>query len=151
MDDITTRVIVIAVNIFVTLIIVTLLILTFTDMKEIYGLTASVDTSIYNTFDNIFSTYSGKVETGMGLINTLKKFEDDIDKNIRINYTDRDKVLSKLGEKREADFLRNIMENNENGEKNDFKDLKFYYQDKYNVSVLLENDGITINFDKIKE
>ena len=55
MDDITSRTVVIAVGIFVTVTIITMLILTFTKIKDVYGTVATTNTSIYEKFDDIYS------------------------------------------------------------------------------------------------
>lgn len=150
MDDISTRSIIIGVNIFVTMTIVSLVIIMFFQMQEIYGIVATTDTSIYNKFDDIYSMYHGKVETGIGLLNTLKKFEENKDEQIKIVYPDRE-IIQKYGEnnnKREVTVLKNIMQGN--GTEN-IKGLthRFKLENKYNVSVKEEDNLLIIRFDSI--
>lgn len=144
MDDITTRTIVIAVNIFVTIIIISLLVTMFFQMKNIYGAVASTDTSIYNKFNEIYSMYNGKTETGMGLLNTLKKYEEEIETKIIITYDGYEEIREKCEneEKREVDELRTLMEKGKN----------YNFEDKYNVTVSnLEDGTVIIDFDRTVE
>lgn len=148
MDDITTRAIVIAVNVFVTIAIVSLIIVMFFQMKEIYGVVVTTDTSIYNKFDDVYSMYHGKVETGIGLLNTLKKYEDNNDTQVIITYPNsaniRDEIKNKI---REASYLKDLMQNNK-----EYKGIKYRYEDKYNVTVSDEENGtVIINFERINK
>lgn len=145
MDDITTRTIVIAVNIFITITIVSLVIIMFFQMKEIYGVVAKTDTSIYNKFDDVYSMYHGKVETGIGLLNALKKYEDSTDGQVIIKYTGSDNIRKNLGpDEREVVRLKELMQKNKT-----FAGIKYRYEDKYDVTVTYEENGsITIDFNK---
>lgn len=155
MDDITTRAIVIGVNVFVTLAIVSLVIVMFFQMQEIYGVVASTDNSIYNKFDDFYSMYNGKVETGIGLLNTIKKYEDSNDKQVVITYPNSNKIRDEITNKnlnlseenkiREATFLKDLMKENKT-----YNGTEYKYEDKYNVTVSSEDNNIvTINFQKI--
>ena len=147
MDDITTRTIVIAVNIFVTIAIVSLVIVMFFQMREIYGVVASTDTSIYNKFDDVYSMYHGKVETGIGLLNTIKRYEDKTDIDVLIVYPNSEEIRKIVSDNnlREAEYLKNLMQKNET-----FNGLKYRYEDGYNVTVIANEDGsVTINFERI--
>lgn len=137
MDDITTRTIIIAVNVFVTVAIVSLVIVMFFQMQDIYGVVASTDTSIYNKFDDVYSMYNGKVENGIGLLNTLKKYEDYKKQDIIIKYPKREEVLDdiKILNIREVEFLKDLMKNQKS-----YEGLNFKYEDRYNV-VVTENDN----------
>ena len=144
MDDITTRTIVIAVNIFVTIIIISLLVTMFFQMKNIYGAVAKTDTSIYNKFNEVYSMYHGKVETGMGLLNTLKKYEENTEIKITITYDGYEEIREKCKNeaKREVDELRKLME----------KGTNYKFEDKYNVTVTNSEDGtVIVDFDRTVE
>ncbi len=135
MDDITTRTIVIAVNIFITITIVSLVIIMFFQMQEIYGIVATTDTSIYNKFDDIYSMYHGKAETGVGLLNTLKRYEEQPDDQVIITYDNYQEIRSKLGEnEREVVKIKELM--------TEGKDYNF--EDKYSVTVSDGEDGTVI-------
>lgn len=127
MDDITTRTIIIAVNVFVTIAIVSIVIIMFFQMEEIYGVVASTDTSIYNTFDNAYSMYHGRTMTGLGLLNTVKKYEDNTEEKIFIKYPNSNNVKQNAinSNKRESVYLKQLMETSEG----------FKYETKYNVTV----------------
>lgn len=148
MDDITSRTIVIAVGIFVTLTIITMLILTFTKMQDIYGAVSSTNTSIYERFDDIYSMYDQKEENGLGLVNTIKKYEGDTENSIIVNYPNKETIVQNalsLGI-RESEYLKNIMEKNENKEQEKINGVELRYQDKYIINVSEDNEYKYINF-----
>ena len=132
MSDTTTRTIVIAVNILVTIVIVSLIIGMFGKMKEIYGIARETDNSISNSFDSVYEMYNGKKENGLGLLNTIKKYEDDPKANIRIVYPGCESVrsLAKDEGKREAIILKNAMEGTEK------RVTGYSYEKQYRVSVI---------------
>ncbi len=139
MEDITTRVIVIAVNIFVTIAIVSLVIIMFFQMQDIYGVVAKTNTSIYERFNNVYSMYNGRTMTGLGLLNTIKKYESKTDQNITVSYPGSGEVkdYALKNNIRESVHLKSLMEN-EDGYK---------YENKYNVTVETSDNGqITIRF-----
>ena len=132
MSDTTTRTVVIAVNILVTIVIVSLIFGMFTKMKEIYGLAKETDNSISTSFDSIYETYNGKKENGLGLLNTIKKYEDDPKANIKIVYPGCEAVRNLANDegKREAVILKNAMEGIET------RLSGYSYEKKYNVRVV---------------
>ena len=154
MDDISTRTIIIAVNIFVTLIIVSIIIIMFGQMRNIYGVVGTTDTSIYNTFDDVYSMYHGKKVTGIGLLNAIKKYEDNT-QNIEVKYTGSSSVKewTSNNNAREVDVLKGIME-----KEKEYLSLHlgdYNYEDEYTVIVEEENNEeennnvIIIDFEKI--
>lgn len=146
MDDITTRTFIIAVNIFVTLTIVSIIIVMFFQMQDIYKVVSSTDTSIYNKFDDIYSKYNGKTVTGIGLLNALKSYESITEYKVTIDYTDSKLIRDTLKEsQREVEVLKAEMEKTKNNKKSYFR-----YEDKYNVTVTEENGDFLIMFNKIK-
>lgn len=146
MDDITTRTFIIAVNIFVTLTIVSIIIVMFFQMQDIYKVVSSTDTSIYNKFDDIYSKYNGKTVTGIGLLNALKSYESNTEYKVTIDYTDSKLIRNTLKEsQREVEVLKAEMEKTKNNKKSYFR-----YEDKYNVTVTEENGDFLIMFNKIK-
>jgi len=157
-DDISTRTIIIAVNIFITITIVSLVIVMFSQMGEIYGVVAETDTSIASRFDDIYSMYHGKVESGIGLLNTVKRFADDAEYDkygkIIINYTDDTYIREAIEEYNvgrteisqitEIECLKIVMEKSrltseafkeKYGDKSPNVEKVFSYEDKYNVTV----------------
>lgn len=163
MDDITTRAIIIAVNIFVTIIIITLLTTMFFQMQDIYGVVIQTDTSIYNKFDDVYSMYNGKVETGIGLLNTLKKYEEYPDSQVIIKYPDESIIREYIEgfnlyetedrQIREVVYLKELMKAEEVHSQDEKRGThKFRYENKYNVTVF-ENEQeqtITIEYKSIK-
>lgn len=140
MDEITTRAIIIAVNIFVTIAIVTVLILTFGRMKEIYKVVASTDNSIYSKFNNVYDMYNGKVETGIGLLNAIKKYKDDDD--IVVKYPNKEAILQT--DLDELTILKEKMKSND--------ETEYRYENRYNVIVYNddENGNTVIDFTLIE-
>lgn len=158
MDDLGVRTVIIGVNIFVTMTIVSLVIIMFFQMGEIYGIVASTDTSIYNKFDDVYSIYNGKVESGIGLLNTLKKFEENEDQYIVVEYTGCEEVRAYIGfseentldgRVRESAYLKNLMSGKVT---NPNITTKYKYEDRYNITVeQRENDILAIKYTKIKK
>lgn len=144
MDDIATRTVIIGVNIFVTITIVTLVIIMFFQMQDIYGVVARIDTSLYNRFDDVYSMYHGKVETGIGLLNAIKRHEDNNDYLVVIQYPGSQQLRTEIEEynidksdnekKREATELKKLMEQGK----------QYRYEDKYDVTVSEGQDGMLI-------
>jgi len=133
-DNITTRAIVIAVNVFITIAIVSIVIIMFFQMQEIYGVVAKTDNSIYSTFDNVYSMYNGRTMSGLGLLNTIKKYEDKTEENIVINYPGSDSIKEyvSVNNIRESVYLKSLMEDN----------IGYRYEDKYNVTVDTAQQGL---------
>lgn len=156
MDDVTIRAVIIGVNIFVTLTILTLLIVMFSQIQEIYGLVVEVDNSIYNKFDNVYSMYDGKIETGIGLINAVKRHEDNNEYSVIIKYPRCEELRAEINshnlsnlptnQKREATELKLLMEQNKT-----YKGEVFRYENKYTVTVTNgENETVIVEFIKIR-
>ena len=149
MDDMTTRVVIIGVNIFVTLTIVSLIIIMFFQMQDIYGLVDKIDTDLYSSFDDVYSMYDGKVETGIGLLNAIKKQEDIKNNNVIIKYPKSDKLREEIenynldknenNKKREATELKKLME-----QQKIYDGEIFRYEDKYSVTVSEGQNGTLI-------
>ena len=127
MDDIAVRTVIIGVNIFVTVLIVTIVVIMFFQMGEIYGVVATTDTSIYNKFDDIYSIYHGKVESGVGLLNTIKKFEENPDQYVIIEYPGFVEVRGLLNGTRESVYLKNEMLSET---KNQDLSIKYNYEER---------------------
>lgn len=140
MDDITTKAIVIGVNIFVTMAILTIIIIMFSQMGEIYGIVSTTDNSIASTFDSVYAMYNGRTMTGLGLLNTVKKYETDKEQDVIISYPGSATVkdyINKNGNIRESVYLKSLMEAN----------VSYHYETKYNVLVETVNETtIVITF-----
>lgn len=154
MDDIPTRAIIIGVNIFVTITIVSLLIIMFSQMGEIYGVVANTDTSIASRFDDIYSMYHGRTETGVGLLNTIKAFEEDNSQEVIIMYPGAVNIRSYLEEYndareekdqiREVEYLKELIQNQDT----EYGAI-YRYEDRYSVTVSEREDGkLVISFAK---
>ena len=149
MDDITTRTVVIGVGIIVTLTIVSLLIIMFFQMSDIYGVVLKTDTSIAGRFNDVYSMYDGKVTTGIGLLNAIKKYEDNPDYYVVIKYPKSDELRQEIKayntgrpeneQRREATELKKLMEQNMQ-----YSGEVFRYENKYSVTVSEKTDGTLI-------
>lgn len=141
MDDISTRTIIIGVNIFVTVTIVSLIVIMFSQMGDIYGVVARTDNAISSTFDDVYSMYNGRVETGVGLLNTIKTLEEDNEYGAIIKYPGSDAVSRYTSESiSEAQYLKGIME----GSIKNNRLKKYKYEDRYTVIVYENLDGTII-------
>ena len=118
MKDVSMRAILVAVSIFVTMIIVTILFGSFNTIKEIYGTVNKVNNSIYDTFNDIYAMYNGKTENGIGLLNTIKKYEDNDSVLVRYPQYQLIQGDSIATGKREVEYLKTLMENEEEYNRN---------------------------------
>lgn len=140
MEWISSKAVYIGVGIFVTIAIVSGVIMSFTKVGEIYGQVQSLNISIKDELDNIYSKYSGAKLNGVDLLNVIKKYEQDDD--IEVWYPERNEIL-KSSEyishtKREVVILGEYMESGTNG---------FSYEKEYTVNVTEKNSKITIIFE----
>ena len=78
MDEIVTKALIIGVSIFITLIIVTVLILEFTQIKDIYRITAESNITFEQRLDE-FDKYrdSSNYFNGLDVKNTIEKYRND--------------------------------------------------------------------------
>ena len=78
MDEIASKAIIIGVSIFVTLIIITVLIFEFTQIKDIYRVTAETDVT-FEAKLNEFDKYrdSNNYFNGLDVKNTIEKYKND--------------------------------------------------------------------------
>lgn len=86
MDYITSKVFVIAVGILVTLTIVTGVIMALSSVNDVFDKVENTDTSIYDQYDNIYSMYSGSKLNTVGLLNTLRKYEEQEDVHVLVAF-----------------------------------------------------------------
>lgn len=120
-----------------SILIFSLLVITFSQMQKIYGLVATTDNSISSTFNNIYDMYNGRTMTGLGLLNTVKKYEEARTEKIVVAYPGSDTIkehISKNGNIRESVYLKSLMEDSG----------QYKYETKYNVTVDVTNDNTTI-------
>ncbi len=143
MDDTSTRAINFAVALIVTLVIVTLVVASFSKIKEVYSLTKNTDISLHGRFENIYQTYDGKELNGMGLLNTIKKFEDATDIISDVTYPSSASVKSTAAAqgKRESTLLKEYMKQNKK-----VGTHTFTYSNKYKVEVKEVSGKTVINF-----
>jgi len=87
MDYITSKVFVIAVGILVTLTIVTGVIFVLSSVNDIFDAVENTNTSIYDQYDNIYSTYGGATLNTVGLLNTLRKYEEEEGMHILVSFS----------------------------------------------------------------
>lgn len=143
MEDSSTKAISFAVGIFVTIVIVTLVVASFNKIKEAYTLTKNTDTTIHSQFDNIYLTYDGKKLNGMGLLNTIKKFEDDTNIVSYVDYPGRDdiKALAAHDGIRESEQLKKFLD-----ERKLYKGRRYKYETEYKVEVKVISEKTVIKF-----
>lgn len=143
MDDTSTRAINFAVALIVTLVIVTLVVASFSKIKQVYSLTKNTDISLHGQFDNIYLTYDGKELNGMGLLNTIKKFEDATDIISEVTYPSSSTVKSRAiaQGKRESALLKEYLKQNKK-----VGTHTFTFSNKYKVEVKDVSGKTIINF-----
>lgn len=77
MDDISTKYIIMAVGIYITLIVLTSVILVINKVGDVFSVTNRTDISIQSRIDSIEDMYHNSVLNGVGLVNTITKYEED--------------------------------------------------------------------------
>jgi hypothetical protein len=140
MEEASTKALTFGVSLFVTMLIVSLVIASFGKIKEVLILTKNTDASIHSQFENIYLVYDGKELNGMGLLNTIKKFEND-DVVSYVDYPGRTNIINKNKNKREVENLKEVMDS---GKK--YKGRLYRYEDKYRVEVKEINGKTVISF-----
>ena len=136
MEENSTVTIIIAVIVFTSVAIFSLLMGTFVYMKDVITDVRNTDISIKT---NYFDNYHNQVLTGMDLVNTLKQLEEEEEYSVELYYEGRNNILSQVttsGGKTEAELLNELMKN-ENG---------YSYSQKYKVTVAKDE---TENYFKI--
>ena len=143
MEDTSTRAISFAIGIFVTLIVVTLVVASFSKIKEAYTLTKNTEIDIHSQFDSIYLTYDGKKLNGMGLLNTLRKFEDDTNIIEYVDYPGRTRVknLANSNGIRESEQLKKFLDQNKL-----YYGIRYKYENEYRVEVKDVSGKTRINF-----
>ncbi len=140
MEDVSPKVLIFAVSLFVTMVVVSLVVITFGKIKEIYSMTKNTDNSIHASFENVYQTYDGKKLNGMGVLNTVKKFEEENDLVSEVRYPGYTGVRTTANStgKREVVVLKECFEKRLTKGGHTFK-----YETKYTAQVK-EIDGKTI-------
>lgn len=150
MEDVAVKAVVIGTSIFVTLVILSLVFVSFNQMKEIFSLVQDTDTSIHTEFDNYVDKYTAayhnKKLTGVDLLNALKKAEQEEGVQVVVIYDGYSRVRAKANEngERESQYLKKLMAENKK-----LNGIRYRYQDMYNTTVQDVNNQITIRFSKI--
>lgn len=78
MDEISTKAVIIGVSIFVTVVVITVLVLEFTQIKGLYKITAETNVSFEDRLDE-FDKYrdSTNIFSGLDVVNTVGKYKKD--------------------------------------------------------------------------
>lgn len=140
MEDVSPKALIFAVSLFVTMVVVSLVVVTFGKIKEIYAMTKNTDNSIHASFENIYQTYDGKELNGMGVLNTVKKFEEENDVVSEVRYPAYASIRNRANSsgKREVVVLKEYFEGRKTIGGHTFK-----YETMYTAKVK-EIDGKTI-------
>lgn len=133
MDYITSRVFVIGVGIFMTLAIVTGVILVLSQVNEVYNAVENTNTSIIAEYDNIYSQYGESTLNTVGLLNTLRKYEEESDIHVLATFNNSEEAT--------AQSITDVEQKIQNG--------TIGYETLFNVSVKEESGQMYIVF-KIK-
>lgn len=154
MDEISSKYVLIAVGIFVTIIVLTSVLMAFNKTQEVYGLVKNTNISIKSRIDNIYAQYDGAKLNGVDLLNTMKKYgKDDKDGNedgVLVEYTgqgefngtDTNTIRYKAEHcspaKKEIEYLEELFENG--------TEPYFKYYNFYSVKVTEASGVYTITF-----
>lgn len=146
MNEISFKAILIGVSILVTLIIFSVILLAFGQMRSIYSSMDNIDVSIKSTVDEIYSMYNNSVLNGIKLVNTVKKYESDKYVNVLylgVGYSQPTQANLELLSKTASQWL------NEKMKSEAVVDQHYRYEHEFNVSVTKSGEIYTITFVKI--
>ena len=139
MDEISTRYIIIAVGIFITLIVFTSIMLVINNVGDVFSIVNKTNISIQSRIDSIENMYDGITTNGVGLVNTIAKYEND--DNIKIEYPHIDDIENDAGSDNILLYLR---------KKLDEGTLSYWeYQSIFSASVIKSGSVYTIEFEII--
>lgn len=155
MDNLTSKYIIFAVGLFITIIVSTMLFSTYGEVKGIYEGVSETNISIKDLYDDIHIQYHGTQQNGVDLVNTLKKYEGE--RYIEVKYPNpiQENVVVFSGNRteREVDILYELMkQDNSAGTINeDFKndygyEFPYSYSSKFDVSVEKNGSKTIIEF-----
>ena len=136
MDENATTAIIIGTAIFVSVLIISLILASFDEMKEIYTLVKDTDIGINTGY---VENYHGRVLNGMDLLNALKMAEVEYEVSVIIEYPGKQAVVSAANDSglRESEIMSNLLKEGEG---------QYNYSNNYNVSVDGEGDYVVIKF-----
>ena len=125
MDILSNKAVLIGFGLLISIMIMTGVLVTVNQIKQIYGYVDKTDISVVKEFQDISSTYNGADMNGVDLVNTLKRFEGN--NLILVEYPESvdSKAIAKRDNIRECDYINNLMK----------IESKYKYQDVYRVSV----------------
>lgn len=147
MEEMGIKAIIIGISMTVTLVILSLVVVSFDRMTEIFAIVKGTDNAIHTEFDRYvdgyIATYDKKTMTGVDLLNALKKAEQEEEIYIDVRYPGYTNVRDNMGEKRESHYLKELMKGNKK-----LSGITYKYQEIYNVTVSEEGNKVIINFEK---
>lgn len=150
MEDVAIKSVIIGTGIFVTLIILSLVFVSFNQMNEIYSLVQGTENSIHSQFDSYIDkytdAYNNKQMTGLDMLNTLRMVEDEEEIKITITYTGKNNVKARATDNnmRESKYLKYLMDGSRT-----LNGVKYTYQRKYRTTVVDNGSSIEIKFTEI--
>ena len=112
MDNLASKYIIFAFGLFITIIIITLLISTYDEVKGVYEGVSKTNISIKDLYDDIAIQYNDTRQNGVDLVNALKKYEGE--RYIEVIYPLKDDVItfSTNRMEREVDTVYRLLQQN---------------------------------------
>ena len=138
MDFLSTKVIYIAVGLFITIVITTSIVFTISKVSQIYGQVNKTDIDIKSGIAE-FAMYDNTTLYGIDLVNTVKKYK--VDNNVVINIKLKNGALSSINKV-------TWLSDNENGS-NVFG--TYLYKAKYNTTVIKNQSSQTVTITYTEE
>lgn len=138
MDILSNKAVLIGFGVLISIIVMTGVLFSINQIKEIYGYVDETDISVVKEFEDIFTEYNGAEMNGVDLVNTIKRFEGNT--LVSVTYIGQGEINVTRGTTREAVYVNNIMKEG--------KSSSFRYEKKYNIIVkyLDNNQNMQITF-----
>lgn len=104
MDEISTRYIIIAVGIYITLIVLTSVIFVVNNVKDVFSVSNRTNISIQSRIDSIEDMYNGATLNGVDLVNAITRYEED--DTVTVVYPSKSAITTNAGAIKVSKYLK---------------------------------------------
>lgn len=108
MDEISTRYIIMAVGIYITLIVLTSVIFVANNVGDVFSVSNRTNISIQSRIDSIEDMYDGATLNGVDLVNAIARYEED--DTVTVEYPKKNEIQTAAGSIRVSKYLKNGFE-----------------------------------------
>lgn len=136
MDEISTRYIIMAVGIYITLIVLTSVIFVANNVGDVFSVANKTNISIQSRIDSIEDMYDGATLNGVDLVNAIARYEED--DTVTVDYPHKSAIEAAAAAGSVLEYLRSALA---------AETLSYWnYYTTFNVSVTKTGSNYTITF-----